>query len=40
MSKINPRIFLARAGGEGEDENYALDNGVAIFGFKDYPPQM
>lgn len=37
MTKINPRIFLARAGGEGEDETYALDNGVAIIGFKDYP---
>ena len=33
----NPKIFLVRAGGDGEEENYALDHGVAIIGFKDIP---
>jgi restriction system protein len=37
MIAKNPRIFLVRAGGDGEDENYALDHGVAIIGFTDYP---
>jgi restriction system protein len=32
-----PKIYLARAGGDGEDENYALDHGVAIIGFTEYP---
>lgn len=37
MIAKKPRIFLVRAGGDGEDENYALDHGVAIIGFTDYP---
>lgn len=32
-----PRVFLIRAGRNGEDENYALDNKVAIIGFTRYP---
>lgn len=31
------KMYLARAGGSGEDEEYALDNGVAIIGFREYP---
>lgn len=37
MSNANPRLYLARAGGSGEDENYALDHGVIIIGFAEYP---
>lgn len=37
MSNINSKIYLSRAGGNGEDETYALDNGVAIIGFNEYP---
>lgn len=38
MSTTNkPKVYLVRAGGDGRDENYALDNGVAIIGFDDYP---
>ena len=35
--KSNPKVYLARAGGDGEDEAYALDHGVAIIGFTEYP---
>lgn len=31
------RVFLARAGANGEDEDYALENGLAIIGFKELP---
>jgi len=31
------KVYLARAGGNGEDEEYALDNSCAIIGFKEYP---
>jgi restriction system protein len=37
MSAVIPRVYLARAGGSGEDENYALDHSVAIVGFNEYP---
>jgi len=37
MSTTFPKIYLARAGGSGEDETYALDHGVAIIGFVEYP---
>ncbi len=38
MNNVLPsKMFLARAGGSGEDENYALDNGTAIIGFTEYP---
>lgn len=30
-------MYLARAGGNGEDEDYALDHGCAIIGFQEYP---
>ena len=30
------KVYLARAGGNGEDEVYALDHGVAINGFRQY----
>ncbi len=36
MSTMSSKIYLARAGGSGEDETYALDNGVAILGFREY----
>ena len=34
MSELSSKVYLARAGGNGEDENYALDNGVAILDFR------
>ena len=37
MSTTPAKVYLARAGGSGEDENYALDHGVAIIGFTEYP---
>lgn len=35
--KASPKVYLARAGSDGEDEAYALDHGVAIIGFTEYP---
>ncbi len=32
-----PKVFLARAGRHGEDEDYALENGLAIIGFQNIP---
>jgi restriction system protein len=32
-----PKVYLARAGANGEDEEYALDNSCAIIGFREYP---
>ena len=37
MTTLNSKIYLSRAGSNGEDENYALDNGVAILDFRGYP---
>ena len=37
MSKAQQRVFLVRAGGDGEDEQYAIENGVAIIGFQEVP---
>lgn len=37
MPTTSPRVFLVRAGVDGEDETYALDHGVAIIGFTEYP---
>lgn len=37
MSATPAKIYLARAGGDGEDENYALDNGLAIIGYSEIP---
>ena len=31
-----PKVYLARAGSNGEDEDYALENGLAIIGFRDF----
>ncbi len=36
MSTMCSKVYLARAGGDGEDENYALDNGVEILVFREY----
>ena len=36
-TKANPKLYLARAGRNGEDETYAIDNGLAIIRFLDYP---
>jgi restriction system protein len=32
-----PRVYLARAGKNGEDEEYALEHGLAIIGFREEP---
>jgi restriction system protein len=37
MNTTSPKVYLARAGGNGEDEVYALDHGVAIIRFTEYP---
>ncbi len=37
MNNTPPKVYLTRAGGNGEDEVYALDHGVAIIGFREYP---
>ena len=37
MNNTTHKVYLARAGGSGEDEVYALDHGVAIIGFLEYP---
>lgn len=37
MSEMSSEVYLARAGGSGEDESYALYNGVAILDFRAYP---
>jgi restriction system protein len=35
--KEKNKVYLARAGGSGEDEEYALDHGLAIIGFREFP---
>jgi restriction system protein len=37
MTNTIPKVYVARAGGLGEDETYALDHAVAIIGFREYP---
>jgi predicted Mrr-cat superfamily restriction endonuclease len=37
MSTMSSKVYLARAGGDGEDENYALANCVAILDYREYP---
>ena len=37
VTRENPKVFVARAGKHGEDEEYALEQGVAIIGFSDFP---
>lgn len=32
-----PKVFIARAGGNGEDETYALDHNMAVIGFREFP---
>ena len=32
-----PKVYLARAGRNGEDEDYALDNSLAMIGFREVP---
>ncbi len=32
-----PKVYLVRAGRDGEDEDYALENNLAIIGFRDVP---
>ena len=32
-----PKIYIARAGRNGEDEEVALDNDMAIIGFREVP---
>ena len=38
MSEALPKVFVVRAGANGEDEDYALENGLAIIGFREYGP--
>lgn len=35
--KEQPKVYLARAGRNGEDEDAALENGLAIVGFREVP---
>ena len=37
MTTTTQKLFLVRAGASGEDENYALEHGVAIIRFSEYP---
>lgn len=37
MNTPSNKVFLVRAGGGGEDENFVLDHGLAIIGFREYP---
>lgn len=37
MSQEQPKVYVARAGRNGEDEEYALEHGAAIIGFREYP---
>lgn len=34
--KEQPKVYLARAGRDGEDEEYALENGMSIIGFREF----
>jgi len=35
--KEQPKVYVARAGRNGEDEEYALENGLAIIGYREIP---
>lgn len=35
--KDRPKVYLIRAGRNGEDEDYALENNLAVIGFQDVP---
>lgn len=34
-----PKVYLSRGGGNGQDEEYALDNSCAIIGVREYLSQ-
>jgi restriction system protein len=34
--KEHPKVYMARAGSNGEDEQYALDNDLAVIGFREF----
>ncbi|MBE3143882.1 MAG: restriction endonuclease [Planctomycetes bacterium] len=36
MTEEHARVFVVRAGANGEDEDYALEHGLAIIGFKEW----
>ncbi len=36
MTDEHVKVYLVRAGANGEDEDYALENGLAIIGFREY----
>lgn len=35
--KEHNKVYLVRAGSEGQDEEYVLDNNIAVIGYKDIP---
>lgn len=35
--KDETKVYLVRGGHTGEDEEYSLDHGLAIIGFRDFP---
>ena len=37
MTTADRKVYLVRGGRFGEDEDYALENGLAIIGFREYP---
>ena len=37
MTTEDRKVYLVRGGRFGEDEDYALENGLAIIGFRDFP---
>jgi restriction system protein len=37
MATIPRKVYLVRAGADGEDEEYALENNLAVIGFRDVP---
>ena len=37
MTTEHRKVYLVRGGRFGEDEDYALENGLAIIGFRDFP---
>lgn len=36
-AKTLPKLYLVRAGRDGEDENFVIDNALAVIGFRDCP---
>ena len=37
MTTEHRKVYLVRGGRFGEDEDYALENGLAIISFRDFP---